>query len=200
MEAVLSDKVLVLNRSWVAINVATVRRSIMLVYQGMARVVGTKDYTTYDFDSWVEASRAAKEGKLIRSVRFTIRAPEVVLLTEFNRVFSSEVKFSRRNIFDRDHNTCQYCGQKFERSELTLDHVTPRCRGGLSEWDNIVVACLRCNTRKGNMLPTEANLKLLRKPVKPKWATRVGCKLGRVRKASWERFLDAAYWDIELKP
>jgi 5-methylcytosine-specific restriction endonuclease McrA len=200
MEAVLSDKVLILNRAWVAVNVATVRRALMLVYQGAARVVGTEDYTTYDFDSWVEASRAAKEGRLVRAISFSIRAPEVVLLTQFAGAFSQEVKFSRRNIFDRDHNTCQYCGRRFERSELTLDHVIPRCQGGMSAWDNIVVACLTCNTRKGNRLPTEAGLRLMRQPMKPRWATRVGCKLGRVRKRSWERFLDAAYWDIELKP
>jgi len=200
MEAVLSDKVLVLNRLWVAVNVATVRRALMMVCQGAARIVGSEDYMTYDFESWIEASKAAREGRLIHAVNFTIRAPEVVVLTRFSGAFSQEVKFSRRNIFDRDHNTCQYCGRKFERSELTLDHVIPRCRGGLSEWENIVVACIECNTKKGNRLPSEAGMHLIRRPIKPRWATRVGCKLGRERKPSWERFLDAAYWDIELKP
>ncbi len=196
----MSDKVLVLNRAWVAINVATVRRALTMVWQDAARIVGTEDYTTYDFESWVEASKAAREGRLIRAVNFTIRAPEVVLLTRFAGVLSQDVKFSRRNIFDRDHNTCQYCGRRFDRADLTLDHVVPRCRGGLSEWENIVVACLKCNTRKGHRLPGEAGMNLIRQPVKPRWATRVGCKLGRERKPSWERFLDAAYWDIELKP
>ena len=199
MEGVLSDKVLVLNRSWVAVNVATVRRALTLVYQDVARIVGPEDYSTYDFEGWVEASQAAKDGSLIQSSTFSFRAPEVIVLSVFNGRFSKEVRFSRRNIFDRDENACQYCGRKPDRSELTLDHVIPRSRGGTSTWNNIVLACIKCNMRKGDRLPHEISMKLLRKPVKPQWATRVGVKMGRVCKPSWERFLEDAYWDVELR-
>lgn len=195
---VLSEKVLVLNRSWVAVNVATVRRALTLVYQDEARIVGS-DYSTYDFESWVEASQAAKEGLMINSANFRMQVPEVIVLSGFNGRFSKEVRFSRRNIFERDENTCQYCHKKYDRSELTLDHVIPRSRGGTSNWTNIVLACVKCNMRKGDKLLTEIHMKLLRKPVKPTWATRVGVKIGRDRKKSWERFLEEAYWDVELK-
>lgn len=196
--AVLSDKVLVLNRSWVAVNVATVRRALTLVYQDAARIVGN-DYSTYDFESWVEASNAAKEGKMLHSANFSMRVPEVIVLSAFNGRFSKEVRFSRRNIFERDENTCQYCAKKFDRDELTLDHVTPRSRGGVSNWTNIVLACINCNMRKGDKLLGEIHMKLLKKPVKPTWATRVGVKIGRDRKPSWERYLEEAYWNVELK-
>lgn len=199
MEMVLSDKVLVLNRSWIAINVASVRRALTLVFQNAARIVSPNDYSTYDFDGWVEATQAAKSGKRIRSATFSIAVPEVIVLTSFNGRFTKEVKFSRRNIFERDANVCQYCGKKFERGELTLDHIVPRSRGGTGTWENIVLACLDCNIRKGDKLPHEARMRLLRKPVKPAWATRVGVKIGRQRKESWERFLEEAYWDVELK-
>lgn len=199
MEMVLSDKVLVLNRSWIAINVASVRRALTLVFQNAARIVSPNDYSTYDFDGWVEATHAAKSGKRIRSATFSIAVPEVIVLTSFNGRFTKEVKFSRRNIFERDANVCQYCGKKFERGELTLDHIVPRSRGGTGTWENIVLACLDCNIRKGDKLPHEAHMKLLRKPVKPAWATRVGVKIGRQRKESWERFLEEAYWDVELR-
>jgi 5-methylcytosine-specific restriction endonuclease McrA len=199
MEAVLSDKVLVLNRSWVAVNVATVRRALTLVYQDVARIVAPDDYATYDFEGWIEASQAAKLGRRIQSATYSFCVPEVIVLSTFNGRFSKEVRFSRRNIFERDENTCQYCGKRYDRSELTLDHVTPRSRGGTSTWNNIVLACIRCNMRKGDRLLTELNMKLLRKPVKPQWATRVGVKLGRAYKRSWERFLEEAYWDVELK-
>ncbi len=202
MEAVLDEKVLVLNRSWTAINVAPVRRALTLVFQDIARVVEPDDYSTYSFEGWVEASqaaRAARDDLRIRSARFDIRVPEVIVLSAFNKRFHSEVKFSRRNIFERDHHTCQYCGKKFDRSDLTLDHVIPRSRGGKTTWENIVLACLKCNIRKGNRLLDEANLKLLKQPIKPKWATRMGIKLGRKRRESWERFLDEAYWEVELK-
>ena len=199
MDLVLADKVLVLNRSWVAVNVATVRRALTLVYQDVARIVAPDDYSTYDFDGWVEASQAAKTGRRIHAPSFSLCVPEVIVLSVFNSRFSKEVCFSRRNIFERDENTCQYCGRKFERSELTLDHVVPRSRGGSSTWTNIVVACLKCNIRKGDRLPNELSLKLLRTPIKPQWATRVGVKLGRIYKPSWERFLEDAYWNVELR-
>jgi len=201
--AVLSEKVLVLNRSWVAVNVATVRRALTLVYQDVARIVAPNDYATYNFEGWVDATREAKSeaksGHRIHSANFSFCVPEVIVLSVFNGRFSKEVRFSRRNIFERDENTCQYCKKKFERSELTLDHVVPRSRGGTSTWQNIVLACIRCNMKKGDRLPQEINMKLLRKPIKPQWATRVGVKLGRACKPSWERFLEEAYWDVELR-
>lgn len=196
---VLSEKVLVLNRSWVAVNVATVRRALTLVYQDVARIVASDDYATYDFQGWVEASQAAKEeARRIHSATFSLCVPEVIVLSGFNGRFSKEVRFSRRNIFERDENTCQYCGRRYDRDELTLDHVVPRSRGGTSTWSNIVLACLKCNMRKGDRLPQETHMKLQRKPVKPQWATRVGVKLGRSWKPSWERFLEEAYWNVEL--
>jgi 5-methylcytosine-specific restriction endonuclease McrA len=199
MEAVLAEKVLVLNRSWVAVNVATVRRALTLVYQDVARIVAPDDYATYDFEGWIEASQNAKAGRRIRAATCSFCIPEVIVLSAFNGRFTKEVRFSRRNIFERDDNCCQYCGRKFERSELTLDHVVPRSRGGTSTWNNIVLACIRCNLRKGDRLLNEVSMKLLRKPVKPHWATRVGVKLGRSYKPSWERFLEDAYWNVELK-
>jgi len=199
MEAVLSDKVLILNRSWVAVNVATVRRALTLVYQDVARIVAPEDYSTYNFEGWIEASQAARHGQRIVSANFSFVVPEVIVLSTFNGRFSKEVRFSRRNIFERDENTCQYCRKKYERSGLTLDHVIPRSRGGTSTWTNIVLACIKCNMRKGDRLLTEINMKLLKKPVKPEWATRVGVKLGRIYKPAWERFLEEAYWNVELK-
>jgi len=197
--AVLSEKVLVLNRSWVAVNVATVRRALTLVYQDVARIVAPDDYSTYNFEGWVEATRAAREGLRVHSSSISFGVPEVIVLSVFNGRFSKEVRFSRRNIFERDENTCQYCKKKCDRSDLTLDHVIPRSRGGTSTWQNIVLACVKCNMRKGDKLPNEINMKLLRKPIKPQWATRVGVKLGRACKPSWERFLEEAYWDVELR-
>ncbi|MEI6232471.1 MAG: HNH endonuclease [Planctomycetota bacterium] len=199
MDSVLCDKVLVLNRSWVAVNVATVRRALTLVFQDGARIVAPSDYSTYDFEGWIEASREAQSGRRIYSAATSICVPEVIVLTDFNGRFSKEVRFSRRNIFERDENSCQYCARKMDRTDLTLDHVVPRSRGGTSTWTNIVLACVKCNMKKGDRLLTEINMRLLKKPVKPSWATRVGVKLGRVRKPSWERFLEEAYWDVELK-
>jgi hypothetical protein len=64
----------------------------------------------------------------------------------------------------RDRNTCQYCGELLSSSELTLDHVVPRSRGGASTWENLVACCHPCNRRKGNQMPLEAGMKLMREP------------------------------------
>lgn len=199
MLGVLNQSVLVLNRSWMAVHIANVRRAIGLVYKGLARVVNPEDFSTYDFRSWADASAAAKEG-YVPSVSLKFRVPEIIQLTFFNGLKGREVRFSRRSIFERDRSSCQYCGRRFDRSDLALDHVIPRSRGGMTTWDNVVLACLSCNTRKGNRTPAEVGMTLVRRPVKPRWPTYIALRLGRSRKASWEKFLSEAYWNVELEP
>ena len=125
--------------------------------------------------------------------------PEVILLARYGKVPGRHLVFSRRNLFKRDRYTCQYCGKQPGRDELTIDHVLPRSRGGSSTWLNCVLACLACNTRKGNRTPADAGMRLRGTPTEPRWSAQM--VLGSVgRKASWERFMSDAYWDVELKP
>ena len=93
-------------------------------------------------------------------MRFRLRVPEVVTLTDYDRLPAAAVTFSRRNIFKRDHFTCQYCGAQPGSEELTLDHVVPRAQGGESRWDNCVLACLACNKRKADRTPEQARMRL----------------------------------------
>jgi 5-methylcytosine-specific restriction endonuclease McrA len=196
----LDEAVLVLNSSWSAVHVASVRRAISLVYQGLAQFVSPEDYNTYDFESWKELSRVAPEGyPHVRSVDFRLRIPEVIRLRYFNGRQRRKIRFTRRNLFERDGYTCQYCAKKLPSSDLTLDHVVPRSRGGRSTWENLVVACVRCNARKASRLPHEVGVRLLRRPEKPKWPSYLTVRMGPARRASWQKFIDAAYWDTELK-
>jgi 5-methylcytosine-specific restriction endonuclease McrA len=73
-------------------------------------------------------------------------------------------KITRRAVFARDNWTCQYCGS---RANLTVDHVVPRSKGGVSSWENIVASCAPCNRRKGNSLPRQVGMRLLRQPRTP---------------------------------
>jgi 5-methylcytosine-specific restriction endonuclease McrA len=109
-----------------------------------------------------------------------------------------EVKFTRHNIFERDKNTCQYCGKHFDKKDLNLDHVIPRDRGGATTWENIVCSCIPCNTRKGNRLPREAGMKLLKKPARPKWRPFLHITFDAKVHESWRHFIDFAYWNVEL--
>lgn len=72
-------------------------------------------------------------------------------------------------LFTRDAHLCLYCGQQFSRYQLTRDHIVPRSQGGLDSWENLVSACLPCNTRKGGRTPTQANMPLVAVPYRPSW-------------------------------
>ena len=111
---------------------------------------------------------------------------------------SERVPFSRRNIYKRDRFQCQYCGTRTPIGELTIDHVLPRARGGRSTWENCVLACLRCNRRKGHRLPSEAGLQLRRPPREPHWSPCISIPLAK-RRASWEQFVSEQYWNVELE-
>lgn len=201
MSTFLNQPVLVLNRLWQAVNVCSTRRALTLLFQGHAQVVlGDDDgvFQTYGYKEWRDFSENAPHPETVATVSYRIRVPRVIMLLVFDHLPRKEVKFTRHNIFERDKNTCQYCGRHFERKDLNLDHVIPRDRGGPTTWENIVCSCIPCNTRKGNRTPREANLRLVRKPRRPKWRPFVQINVGMQAHESWKHFIDIAYWNVEL--
>jgi 5-methylcytosine-specific restriction endonuclease McrA len=202
MSLALNQQVLVLNRLWQAVNVCSVRRALSLLFEGHAHVVyGDQegDFKTYNFSQWRDLSQARPhEDESVGTISFRVRVPRVILLMVFDRLPKKEVKFTRHNIFERDKNTCQFCGVTFERKDLNLDHVVPRDRGGPTTWENIVCSCIPCNTRKANRTPAEAGIRLIRKPKRPKWRPFVQVNFGAPVHDSWKHFLDLAYWNVEL--
>ena len=202
----LAASVLVLNRFYAAIHVVNVRRAFGLLFRDLAEVVHVSDgqYANYDFESWREISELRANFKTpgddwIRAVNFEIQVPRVIRLLSYERVPKQTIRFNRRNIFARDSNRCQYCGKKFSTSELSLDHVVPRSRGGETSWENIVCSCVRCNVKKGGRTPVEAHMRLVKPPVKPKRSPLLTIKLGNPKYESWKSFLDNAYWSVDLK-
>src|ERR1043166_5933319 len=124
----LNENVLVLNRLWQAINVCTAERAFTLLYMGHAEVVVENggNFQTFDFHEWRDFTQNHDGDDLVHTVSFKIRIPRVILLLFFDRLPHKEVKFTRHNIFERDRNTCQYCGKHFDRRDLNLYHVIPR--------------------------------------------------------------------------
>ena len=194
-----------------ALRVISVRRAFTLLFKQdawkrpVAEVVDVEDghYVSYDFIDWTQLSAFKREFEparhdWIRTVRFDITVPRIVRVLSFSKLPRQEVKFNRRNLFARDGNTCQYCGKRLSTSALSLDHVIPRSRGGPTTWANVVCACVRCNVRKGGRTPDEANLRLIRRPTKPRRNPVLTVKLTDHRYATWKQFLDEAYWDVEL--
>ena len=196
MSKVLNRPTLVLNRNWQPVNVTTVARALVLLWNESAHVVDPADYQTYTWEDWSRL-RPRQGERFIQAVRFRLRAPEVITLSDFDRLPSMAVTFSRRNIFKRDRFTCQYCGVQPGSEELTLDHVIPRAQGGESRWSNCVLACMECNKRKADRTPEQAGMRLKHKPVRPTWTPLYAFR--DVRIESWSKFVSEAYWNIELE-
>lgn len=94
--------------------------------------------------------------------------PAVIVLNKYVRKFNFTLTCNRRNVFWRDNNICQYCHNEFRLSELTMDHVHPKSRGGLKTWANIVTSCKSCNLKKRDQTPKEAKMPLVKRPYAPR--------------------------------
>lgn len=198
----MGSDVLVLNRSFYAVQITSWQRALSLVYLEHASVVDG-DYKTYSFEDWRNLSSMIQDhpAGFVNTPKFKIAIPEVIALKLYDRLPSTEVKFTRRNIYEHYGYRCCYCGKKLGSSDLNLEHVVPKSRGGKTGWDNIVTACVPCNLRKADKLPDEAGMKLLLKPSKPKWRGNVSLILQSPVKmrTTWQRFVDTMYWNQELE-
>ena len=194
--SVLQRPTLVLNRNWQPVNVATVERALVMLWNESARVVDPHDYQMYTWADWSRLSPTEGE-PFIQAIRMRLRVPEVVTLTEYDRLPAAAVSFSRRNIYKRDRYTCQYCGAQPGTEELTVDHVNPRAQGGISTWENCVLACVGCNKRKADRTAEQAGMPLRKKPVRPMWRPLYATRDARID--SWSGFVSESYWNVELE-
>ena len=162
--------VLVLNGNYEPLNVCTVHRAVSLVLMGKA------------------------EPLVFRSHRMTttsgrLEVPSVVRLNQTIRRPLPTLRLTRHSVLARDRYTCQYCGAK--SSDLTIDHVVPRRRGGPDTWDNLVACCRRCNLLKGDRTPQQARMRLLRQPSRPHYVPYISLPqyLRARREPDWTPFL-----------
>ncbi len=175
--ALLSSQVLVLNQNYEPLNVTNVRRALSLLVLNKAEMLES-------------------DGAVIRSERLTLPMPTVVRLLSYVRRPPPVLKLTRKSIFARDDHRCQYCGRR--DGGLTIDHVVPKCRGGKYEWENLVTCCLKCNNKKGNRLPEEVGLRLIRKPRRPRYTPYISLPkfLAAYREGRWTKYLEP-FVDIE---
>jgi len=194
---ILNDSVLVLNKHLMAIQVTTVKDAITALVSGRVKVID-QQYFQYDLRYWVELSKnidgteeADKYCGKVHSPSITIYAPQVVVACEWDGHDPAirTIKYSRRNVFQRDNFICQYCGKKVPQADCTIDHVIPRSSGGSNLWTNVVTSCIDCNTTKGNKTIEELGWKLLSKPATPRWRSHVGRPFSSEKKTYWETFL-----------
>jgi len=143
----LDSNVLLLNQNFEPITVCSVKRAILMVWNGKAEIVETT-------------------GLFIRTVKTSFDIPSIIRLLFFANIIRKwDIQLTKQNILRRDHKICQYCGKT--DALMTLDHLIPRSLGGKDTWENLVCACSSCNNKKGDRTPQEAGMKLLRQPQKP---------------------------------
>ena len=147
----MNSKVLVLNQNYEPLSVCHVKKAVILLYLGKAELI----------EAW--------DGKALRSVSMSLPFPSIVRLSVYIRIPYKKIILSRKNILRRDGHRCQYCGRN--DVPLTVDHIVPKARGGEDAWENLVCACIECNNKKGDRIPQESRMLLLRKPLRPTHVT-----------------------------
>jgi 5-methylcytosine-specific restriction endonuclease McrA len=154
--------VLVLNASFEPLSLISVQRAVVLLLREKAEAI-ENDVSRY-----------------LRAERISLPVPLVIRLVQYVPIPRRlKVPMTRKTLLSRDQYTCQFCGTI--QGPLTVDHVLPRSRGGLTSWENCVAACLRCNHRKGSKTPEEAGMHLLKKPVRPDFTHMAFVILGEAR-------------------
>lgn len=149
-------------------SICNVQRAVILLYLGKAELIASKD------------------SKMIFSVSSKLPFPTIVRLLVYIRVPYKKIVLSRKNILRRDLYKCQYCN----RSDipLTIDHVTPKSKGGDDTWENLVAACIHCNNKKGDRTPEDAKMTLRKRPIKPSHITFMKHFVGKIDD-QWKPFL-----------
>ena len=144
--------VLLLNSSEEVLQVINWRKAVKLLESGKAR-------KPFDYNKTYT----------IRTVTGKYKLPAAIVLLRYVYLPYDDSSPTRRNVFKRDKWTCQYCGyHSKDTKKLTIDHVHPQCKGGGTQWTNLVTACPTCNGKKANKLLKECGMKLANKPKIPK--------------------------------
>jgi len=173
MNNVANKSVLLINASYEAIAFAPMRKAVKLIVKQRAKVEEDLGYEIYA----------------------GIPFPTVVRLLTYVRIPVQKPTLSRKNILLRDRHRCQYCGQRFTPSALTLDHIFPKSRGGRETFENLVACCGPCNRKKGDKLLEESGMTLLHRPRASNIHTpRFMLRSMAVEEKSWQKYL---YYDSE---
>ena len=161
---------------------------VLAQYDEILTVIGRNHLITFP-----ELRRALRQVIGTDAESITIKVPAVAVLRRQVTRVKTGVKFSKINVCLRDAFRCQYCGVKLPMSKLEYEHVIPRHQGGRTKWNNIVVACTVCNSRKANRTPEEAGMALLSVPRQPKTLPMSGPRLDPERvPVEWAPFITAA--------
>ena len=214
--SVLNSPTLILNKSWHPIDSTIVRKAFGDVMSERAQFIDTPSYIPYDILGWMQLP-IVHPNKSIQTSTCTIKLPEIMLLSKFNKIPKQIVKFNRRNLWRRDGCKCQYCGTEPSYDEITVDHIVPRSKGGSSNFQNCVLCCITCNLKKSDRRLEDTDMKLQKRtklpngkwthvtydrPKRPIWNPLYRLSRKKYPK-SWAAFLknfdETLYWEVQLE-
>lgn len=185
----LLNPVLVLNRAYIPVNITDYASAITLLYTDRCKALDSA-YVPYSFHEWLHFSSGDQCAfKCISTVKYNIAVPEIVVLTQYDRLYVRDVRYSRYNILSRDKYRCAYCGHSFSADKLSIDHIIPKEKGGQNDWLNVITSCKTCNQLKGNKTLEQAGLKLKFKPKAPVWISPLSRPRVIADCRSWSAFL-----------
>ena len=164
----MNNTVLLLNADYEPLSVCSPQRAVRLMLLGKVDKVEDSG------------------GFTLRSSCSQMTLPGVLKLNHYRRVYKRDIPITKRNVIRRDGSVCQYCGDR--SSNMTIDHVIPKSRGGRDSWDNLVCACPQCNAKKGDRTPAQAQMLLKHKPKRPRYFSFAMAKLMQVPEA-WRPYL-----------
>jgi len=207
---IINSPTLVLNKNLDAICVAPFKDTLNKVFSSRAKYVDNETFQHLSWEEWFDLFSIPVEDegdygyKWIHVNRFKVRLPRIVVLSEYNKIPHTRVRLTRRNLLIRDAFKCQYTGERVTSRTGTTDHIVPKCRGGKTVWDNVVISTFKVNVKKGGRTPTEAGLKLLKVPKEPHWSP-LFSYAQMEKPEEWKNFVrpeqwdEIGYWDGELE-
>ncbi len=190
-------QVLKLNSAYMPIEIIPWEEAICLWYRDKAEIL----------DSYSDKILHHGFDEHLRTWKGAMECPAVIRLYEFvkpKKKLKFYEPFTRKNIYERDHGKCQYCGKGISLSKMTYDHVIPKCQNGHTCWSNIVTSCVKCNNKKGGRTPQEAKMKVRQKPFAPIIAesynegiiNRMKKSMRVMNNEKWKQWI---YWNVELE-
>lgn len=185
--------VLKLNKAYMPIDVCTWEEAVCNWFAGRASIEASYDdillHSGYSKDS---------------TERNVMNCPAVIRMNsdEVNQYQMVKIlPLTRKSLYERDNGRCCYCGASFTISEMTVEHVYPVSRGGLSDWTNLRACCYDCNHEKGDKLLSELGWNLRKRVGVPTLSRSAPKSIvtkisGHIPHESWRQYI---YWEIELE-
>ena len=166
--SILDKQVLVLNRSWQAVNTITVQAALSMMAADAATGMNFENgnFVPVRWGDWLKLD-VRPEDDSIGTPRSRVRAPRVIIAVNFNKVPLKRPRLNLKHLRERDNHRCAYSGCVLAPHESSMEHVVPKSKGGATRWENVVLADKRINSIRGNRTLEEAGLKLKTKPHVP---------------------------------